>query len=190
MKKENHLNDRQLKWSVADTELLLQTPVFDVVKQTEVSGTGLRGDYVAVNAPDWVVIIPIYRDSFVMVRQWRHGEKNMTWEFPGGVMNAGEEPKETALRELYEETGFRAGKITELGRCSSNPALFANHFTVFLAEDLEPTGEQHLDEDELLNCRLMKRRSVIDSFGTPEFSHAFMGTALAFYFRHLGGVPD
>ena len=114
----------------------------------------------------------------------------MTWEFPGGVCNPDEDPAETAKRELFEETGFRAGKITKLGRCSSNPALFKNHFTAYLAEDLEQTGEQHLDADELLNFRLMPVPKVIDSFGSEEFSHAFMGTALAFYFRHLCFVPD
>ncbi len=179
------MTDKQLKWTTIATRRLLHTPVFDVIAQTEESGTGITGEYVAVEAPDWVVVIPVYGDSFVMVRQWRHAEENMTWEFPGGVMNEGEDPAETAARELFEETGFKAGKITKLGRCSSNPALFKNHFTVFLAEDLEPTGEQHLDDDELVNYTLMPREKVIDSFGSREFSHAFMGTALAFYFRSL-----
>ena len=183
------MTDKQLKWTTVEARMLLHTPVFDVLQQTEESGTGLRGEYVAVEAPDWVVVIPVYRDQFVMVRQWRHAEENMTWEFPGGVMNPGEDPAETAKRELLEETGFLAGRITKLGRCSSNPALFKNHFTVFLAEDLEPTGEQHLDADELVNYRLMPQKKVIESFGSEEFSHAFMGTALAFWFRHLGKVP-
>ena len=183
------MTDKQLKWHILETKELLHTPVFSVLSQTEESGTGIRGDYVAVSAPDWVVLIPVYQDQFVMVRQWRHAEENMTWEFPGGVCNPDEDPAETAKRELFEETGFRAGKITKLGRCSSNPALFKNHFTAYLAEDLEQTGEQHLDADELLNFRLMPMRQVIDSFGSEEFSHAFMGTALAFYFRHLGFVP-
>ncbi len=184
------MTDKQLKWTTTEVKPLLHTPVFDVLQQTEVSGTGITGDYVAIDAPDWVVVIAVWRDQFVMVRQWRHAEENMTWEFPGGVCNKGEDPEETAKRELLEETGFRAGKITKLGRVSSNPALFRNHFTAFLAEDLKPTGEQHLDDDELLNYTLMPRRQVIDAFGSPEFSHAFMGTALAFYFRYLGTVPE
>lgn len=180
------MTDRDLKWTVKETRPLLHTPVFDVVAQEEVSGTGLQGEYVAVHAPDWVVVIPVYKEQFVMVRQWRHGEQNMTWEFPGGVVNPDEDPSVTAERELLEETGFRAGKLTHLGRCSSNPALFSNHFDVFLAEDLEPTGEQHLDADELVNYTLMAKSRVIESFGSGEFSHPYMGTAFAFYARHLG----
>ena len=180
------MNDSELKWTVEKTTHLLHTPVFDVTEQQEVSGTGLRGNYIAMNAPDWIVVVPVYGDSFVMVRQWRHAEQQMTWEIPGGVMNEGETPAEAAGRELLEETGFRAGKLTELGRVSSNPALFSNHFTVFLAEELEPTGEQHLDDDELVNYALIPQREVLASYGSPEYSHPYMGTALLFYLRHLG----
>ncbi len=183
------MNDKELIWKTAERKLLLHTPVFDVAQQTETAANGLTGNYVAVEAPDWVVIVPVYRGFFVMVRQWRHGEENLTTEFPGGVIEQGEAPEVTAARELQEETGFIAGKLTCLGRCSSNPALFKNHFYCFLAEDLTPTGEQHLDQDELLHYYLIPVREVIDSFGNAQFSHAFMGTALAFYLRHKGYIP-
>ena len=180
------MKEKDLIWRTTETKKLLHTPVFDVVQQTEISSTGMTCDYVAVVPPDWVVIVAVHDGCFVMVKQWRHGEDNLTTEFPGGVVNPGEDPAETARRELLEETGFIAGKLTCLGRCSPNPALFKNHFDCFLAEELTPTGVQHLDSDELLNYELIPIREVIDSFGSREFSHAFMGTALAFYLRHRG----
>ncbi|MBQ7599454.1 MAG: NUDIX hydrolase [Clostridia bacterium] len=183
------MEDSSLKWDTLKKEKALHTPVFDVFMQHERSADGTEGDYVAMTAPEWVVIVPVYRDQFVMVRQWRHGEDRITVEFPGGVGEKGEDPAVSAERELLEETGFMAGRITELGVCSPNPALFKNHFHVFLAEDLVPTGEQHLDDDEFLNCMLMPREHVISSFGSGEFTHAFTGTALAFYMRHIGYVP-
>lgn len=178
------MNDKDLLWRTEETERLLHTPVFDVWRQAEVSGTGLRGDYVAITAPDWVVVVAVYRGAFVLVKQWRHGEDNLTTEFPAGVVNPGEAPEQTAARELLEETGFRAGRVTLLGACSANPALFKNHIHCFLAEDLTPTGEQHLDADELLRYDLVPVDEVIAAFGTPAYSHAYMGTALAFYLRH------
>lgn len=176
-----------LKWDTIEKEQILHTPVFDVYRQKEVTKSGLEGDYVAITAPDWVVVIAIHDGNFILVRQWRHGEDNMTLEFPGGVADAGEELQTTALRELEEETGYRAGKITFLGRVSSNTALFKNHFSVYLAEDLVQTGEQHLDADELLKYEEMPIEEVIRRYGDEEFTHAYMGTALAFYFRHLNG---
>ena len=176
----------ELKWRTVAREKMLHTPVFDVYKQTEITGSGMRGEYAGIEAPDWVVIVAVHGDNFILVRQWRHGEENLTLEFPGGVVDPAEDPRTTALRELLEETGYRAGKMTLLGRVSSNPALFKNHFSVFLAEDLVQTGKQHLDEDELLKYEEMPINEVIRRYGDNEFTHAFMGTALAFYFRHLG----
>ncbi len=177
------MQDQELKWAITGRKTLLHTPVFDVTEQEEISGTGLSGRFVAMEAPDWVMVVPVYGDDFVTVRQWRHAEERMTLEFPGGIIDPGEEPAEAAARELLEETGFQAGKLTLLGTCSPNPALFKNHFHCYLAEDLIPTGEQDLDEDELLKYELRPVREVIASFGNEEWTHAFTGTALLYYLR-------
>ena len=184
------MKDKQLTWTTTKVTPLLHTPVFDVQGQEEVSGTGLTGNYVAVTAPEWVVIVPVYQGNFVMVRQWRHGEDRITVEMPGGVCNKDEDPAVTAKRELLEETGFEAKKLTYLGTCSSNPALFKNHFRAYLAEDLVPTGEQHLDDDELLNYELVPIPEAIKNFGSGDYTHAFTGTAMFFYLRHIGCVPE
>ncbi len=177
------MQDKRLEWTVRDTEAVLHTPVLDVMKQREVSEAGPSGDYVAIRCPDWVMVIPVLGDSFVLVRQWRHAARRITVEFPGGVRDGAEDPAETAARELLEETGFRAGRLTLLGACSPNPALFSNTFHCYLAEELTATGAQHLDADEVLAYETRPIREVLDAFGSPEFSHALMGTALAFYLR-------
>lgn len=180
-------NDRELIWKTEATRPLLHTPVFDVVGQTEVSAAGQRGDYVSVRAPDWVVVVAVYRGRFVLVRQWRHGAGRLTTEFPAGVAEPGETPEQTAARELREETGFIAGRVTLLGSCCANPALFNNRTHICLAEDLTPTGELHPDEDELLDALLVPVDEVIAAYGTGDYVHAYMGTALAFYLRWRSG---
>ena len=107
-------------------------------------------------------------------------------EFPGGVMDPGEDPAEAAARELLEETGFKAGKLTLLGVTSPNAALFKNSFYCFLAEDMEQTGTQELDDDELLEFELLPKEEVFRSYGSGDYIHAMMGTALALYCRHRG----
>ena len=178
------MSDDELKWSITNTELLLETPVFRVHRQHERAEAGIEGDYIALESPECVVMIPEYEGNFVLVRQWRHGKAALTTEFPGGVIGSGEEPAEAAYRELYEETGFKAGRLTQLGQVNPNPALFRSRFYVFLAEELTPTGETHPDRDELISVELRPKDEVIASFGSEEFSHAFMGTALAFYLRN------
>ena len=179
------MDNNDLTWSILSSTPLLHTPVYDVLEQEEESATGIRGRYVAIQAPDWVMTIPVWNDRFVMVRQWRHSSEQLTLEFPGGVADPAEDPAVTAARELYEETGFRAGKLICLGSCSPNPALFKNRFHCFLATELTPTGTQHLDADELLRYELVPTGRVLEEFGSPEFSHGLMGTALAFYWKHL-----
>lgn len=175
------MNDERLKWKKISEEQLLHTPVYDVIKQREVSATGLEGDYIATKARDWAVIIPVIDNEFLMVRQWRHASESICLEFPGGVCDAGEEPCVSAARELEEETGFRAEKVTELGSFSPNPALFRNRVHCFLAEELVDTGKQSLDDDEVLEFVRVPIEQVITQMGDSEFDHALMASALALY---------
>ena len=178
------MNKTDLKWSITDSKLLLHTPIFDVNEQHEVAATGIEGDYVAMDAPDWAMVIAEYRGSFVLVRQWRHSAECLSLEFPGGMVDDGEDAATASRRELMEETGFEAGRLTHLGTVSPNPALFKNRFHVYLAEDLKQTGTQSLDHDELLTYELMPTDEVIRHYGKGEFAHALMGTALMFYLQH------
>lgn len=179
------LTDEELMWTAQKGEPLLKTPIFDVEKRREESATGISGDYYVINATEWVTIIPVYKGEFVLVRQFRHGLGKITSEFPGGMCDVGEDPVKSAYRELEEETGFKTGKMTVLGVCSPNPAIFSNSITVCLAEDLTPTNELHLDEDEVLTYETRPIDEVIDSFCEGEYTNAFMGTALALYMRHI-----
>lgn len=178
------MDEKSLRWTITDQKQLLHTPVFDVLEQHEVAATGIEGDYIAMAAPDWVQVIAEHEGCFVLVRQWRHAADRMSLEFPGGVVDGGEEPLAAAKRELVEETGFMAGDIIPLGTVYPNPALFQNRFHVFLARDLVPTGKQSLDDDELLTYELQPIDEVLSSFGSKEFTHALMGAAIALYFRH------
>ena len=176
-------SDEKLIWKKTGEKLLLKTPVCDIFTQHEVSPLGIEGDYITMKARDWIMTIPEKDGNFILVKQWRHSEQRLTVEFPGGVSNAGEKPEDAARRELEEETGFKAGKLTKLGTISPNPALFENHVHIFLAENLIQTNEQHLDDDEVLSYFSLPIDEVIQNYGNDEYTHALMGCALAFYLR-------
>ena len=179
------MDDKKLIWEMEEKHQILHTAVFDVESRRMRSATGITGDYVAIKAPDWVVTLAEDGDDFIMVRQWRFGCSQITTEFPAGLVEPGESPAECSRRELLEETGYKAGKITVLGECSPNTALFANRITVCLAQDLVPTGVQHLDADEVISYLRVPIKEVIANFCTGEYIHAYMGTALALYMRRL-----
>lgn len=178
------MDNKDLIWTLESSREVLHTPVFDVMVQTEVAPNGMKHDYVAMNAPDWVMVIPELGGEFITVRQWRHSAMALSTEFPGGVVDSGESPREAAERELLEETGFKVGRLTHLGTVNPNPALFTNHVHFYLAEELTATGVQSLDDDELVDYTTVPVQEVIASYGGGEYRHALMGAALAFYFRH------
>jgi len=188
MKSYFDVEDEKLKWTQKSQETILKTVVFDVTECNNQSANGVSGKYIIMNARDWAIVIAKKQDKFLMVKQWRHGEKALSVEFPGGVIDEGEEPEAAAKRELLEETGCIAGKLTKLGTVNPNPALFSNHVHVYLAEDLTETGKQQLDHDEFINCLELTEDEVLAGMGNAEFPHALMGTAMCFYLKHKAGL--
>ena len=175
------ISEEKLIWHEESRKEILKTRVFTVTERTSVSPDGNKGIYIVNDAPDWVIVIPEHENNFLMVRQWRHGEKALSWEFPGGVIDAGEKPEEAARRELLEETGASAGSLVCLGSMNPNPALFSNHTHVFLARDLTFSGKQELDDDEYVQYEEMPKEKVFSLLGTKEFPHALMASAAGLY---------
>ncbi|MCL2411971.1 MAG: NUDIX hydrolase [Treponema sp.] len=140
-----------------------------------------------IDANDWAIVIPVVENAgkkqFVMVWQWRHGSRELSLEFPGGVFELGENPEEAAARELYEETGFIPGRIKQIGEFSPNPAIMSNKVHFFLAENLTDSGKQNLDKDEYVEVVLVDIDEAIQGMGKPPYIHALMGTALSLYLR-------
>ena len=86
----------------------------------------------------------------LLVKQFRYPYKEELWEIPAGKLNPGEDPKETAIRELEEECGVKAKKVSLLYEVYPTPAYDTEIIRIFKAEDIEKTSV-NLDEDEFLS---------------------------------------
>ena len=175
------MDDSKLIWKETARKVVYHTPVFDVTERTSTGPDGQQGTYIVNEAPDWVIVIPEHEGNFLMVKQWRHGEKALSIEFPGGVVEKGEPAEKGAARELLEETGAAAGKLVHLGTMNPNPALFSNKVHVYLAEELNFSGKQNLDSDEFVNCIKIPVSEVISKTGSREYPHALMAAAVGLY---------
>lgn len=89
------------------------------------------------------------KGEFYLVKQFRYAIEKCIWEFPAGKIDIGENPEETAIRELREEIGYKAHTIKYLGKIYPSPAYLNEVLYLYYAEDLEYVG-QDLDEHEEL----------------------------------------
>tara|TARA_B100001250_G_C19582254_1_gene692607 strand:- start:309 stop:788 length:480 start_codon:yes stop_codon:yes gene_type:complete len=64
--------------------------------------------YYFLKTPKISLVIPIIKDKFLLVSQYRIPINKKTYEFPGGLIDKGQTSKKTAINELYEETGFKS----------------------------------------------------------------------------------
>lgn len=87
--------------------------------------------------------------NVLMVSQYRKPYDEMVLEVPAGKLEAGEDPKSAGLRELCEETGYSAEKITYLGKYYPTPGYCNEIISLYLAEDLSFVG-QNLDPCEFV----------------------------------------
>ena len=103
-----------------------------------------------IDHPGAVCLIPVLPDDKIcLIRQFRYGPGEEFIEIPAGKLDSGEAPLDCAYRELEEEIGYRANKLTFL--TNIHPAIgFSNEkMWMYLAEDLEKY-ENKLDQDEFL----------------------------------------
>lgn len=100
---------------------------------------GKRRDVVRHPGASAVVAVTPHGDV-VLVRQLREATGERILELPAGIFDVeSETPEETALRELEEETGYRASAIEPLGRVRTSPGFTDEVVHLFLA-DVEPAG--------------------------------------------------
>jgi ADP-ribose pyrophosphatase len=119
--------------------------------------SGTEGIYSVITKPDFALVIPRARDDFFLVEQYRYPVKGRYMEFPQGTWeeNAAATPEMVAVRELQEETGLTAGKMTYLGPLFLAYGLMDQRMHTFLAEDLtEGTASPAPEEGDLVCKRV------------------------------------
>lgn len=100
--------------------------------------------------------------KIAVVRQYRTALDRVTVEIPAGKMDPGEEPLESAKRELKEETGFVAGKIAYLTTIATSAGFADELIHIYLATQLSFEGADP-DDDEFINVDLVPLSELIDA---------------------------
>jgi ADP-ribose diphosphatase len=108
-----------------------------------------------------VGVVPfVDAERVVLVRQFRHLSRAQSWELPGGGGQPGETPEAAAQRELREEGGYRAGRLTLLTRFFPSNAYLDEEAFCYVAEDLV-ADPLPADDDEFFERRVVPFREAV-----------------------------
>ena len=110
-------------------------------------------------------------NKVVLVRQYRKAVEKELWEIPAGKIEIGENPKECAIRELKEETGYSAENMKLIHKFYTSAGFSNQKIYIFLAENLIK-GERDLDEDEFLEVHEIDKDEVYNMIARNEIEDA------------------
>ncbi len=172
-------------WAVLASEHLFRKPPWLTVRQESVrlpSGN-LIPEYWVHDYPPWVNVIALTRDQrVVLVRQYRHGVRQVHFELPAGTIDEADASLEIAARrELLEETGYGGGRWSFFMTLSANPALTSNLIHTWLAEDVEAVAPPSPEATEDLRVHPVSRQEVRKIIDDGEMLQALHVAPLARY---------
>ena len=185
-------------WKLLSSEFLVDAPWLKVAKETcELPNGKVIDDFYTLWQPDWVLILARTKEGkWVMTEQYRHGTGKIALEFPAGIIDKGETPKEAAIRELQEECGYvlderrktkdergeRRGhdNTTYLGSFSVNPDRHRGKFHVVFIDGVERLGKTSFDDTEDIETFLYTDEEFQAKIADGTFNHPLQ---IAGYFK-------
>lgn len=149
-----------------------------------------------LHLPSAVCVVPILevdggRKEVILVEQFRNSLEGYIHEIPAGVLEVGEDPAECASRELMEETGYRAERISHLTTLYPIPGTSAHRMYFYLAEGLT-AGSQALEAAECLFVKSFPLEDVLQALaggGSPSIVDAKTHVGLLHAAIRLGLTP-
>ncbi len=130
--------------------------------------------------PGAALIVPfLNKDKIIFIRQFRPSLGIYLYELPAGTNEKSESSLSCAQREIVEETGYHAGKITRLGKIYPVPGYSNEVITIFKAEKLSK-GKRATEFDEVIEVRPLSRLQIRKLFRQGKITDAKSISALAF----------
>lgn len=150
-----------MSYEVKSSEIVYKGKVFNLEKDIITLPDGRETVRETIRHGGAAAMIPVDNDGkIIFVRQYRHSARREVLEIPAGTIENGEDPYECAIREIQEETSYKAGKMTFLLKMYSAIGFCSEVIHIYIAENLEK-GEYNMDDDEFItNERYTLKESI------------------------------
>jgi ADP-ribose pyrophosphatase len=149
------------EWPVLDSVTEYRTPFFEAGYDRVERPDGSRGDYCWVDPVDGVTVVALDAGQVVPVEEYRPRHRRTFLTVPGGAVDAGEDVRAAARRELREESGYEADTV-EYVRSYYPDGWVRHRRHVAVATDLS-AGPQELDETEFISVRTLPVEAAFEA---------------------------
>ena len=140
------------KLKILKSKMIYKGPIFGVRRDEVLEPTGVRTRREVITHPGSVVVLPVLADNrLLLIQQYRYATKTFLWELVAGRMDPGESVKRAAARELREETGYRARKLSVFLDVFPTPGFLEERMYILLAEGLTPGPAQPEDDEKIIS---------------------------------------
>jgi len=151
----------EVPWERQSTRQVYQNQWISLREDIVKLPNGYTTLYGVITCSECVGVLPFLDPRTVlMIKQYRYVAKRVTWEMPTGGMHCGESAESAAQREMSEETGYRAEKLTWLSTFQTSKSVVDETAHLFLGEDLVNV-ELQPDETEFIEVRPFRLEEVL-----------------------------
>jgi ADP-ribose pyrophosphatase len=149
------------QWPVLGTETEYENPFFGAGYDRVERPDGTRGDYYWIDPVDGVTVVALDDGEVVLVEEYRPRQRRTFLTVPGGAVDAGEDVRRAARRELREESGYEAETV-EYVRSYYPDGWVRHRRHVTVATGLS-AGPQELDETEFIAVRTLPVEAAFEA---------------------------
>jgi ADP-ribose pyrophosphatase len=167
------------------SKVIYKGAIFGVRRDEVLEPTGVRTTREVITHPGSVVVMPVLPDGrIILIRQYRHAARQFLWELVAGRIDPGESVRRAAVRELIEETGYRAKRLRIFLDLFPTPGFLEERMYILLAQGLT-LGKAEPEDDEKITAKPYTRAELERMIQRGILRDAKSIAGLLYYFHFL-----
>ena len=151
-------------WRVLGSRPIYENRWITVEMADIVLPSGERQEHHTVTMPTAAMMVVLDDDGEAVLLSWRHRfvPDVWNWELPGGIVDEGETPDQTAMREVIEETGYRPRALANIATFEPMIGMVTSPHHVYVAHGAEKVPSRpSATRDALSGCRSTRFRNSL-----------------------------